>query len=159
MKIFIKIFLLAAVIGCGAPSSEDNAAAAIRQLSGKFSSDYIRSDFEAIANAYAEDAVIMPPGRDAIKGRKAIFDFWSGLPKTYRLLIHRIEPDTIFVMGNEAHDYGYFFTQSQKEGEDAGPVLSAKYYIVWEKDKAGDWKMKMDMWNMRDPEWNNNQNP
>ncbi|MCW5911549.1 MAG: nuclear transport factor 2 family protein [Cyclobacteriaceae bacterium] len=153
MRTVIIIFLLAASLTSQAQTPEEAAISAIKKLSEKFSSDYMNSDFQAIANAYTEDAVILSPGKDVIVGRKAIFDFWNGLPRTSKLLMHRIEPDTIFLVGNEIQEYGYYYAQSQKPGEEASPVFSAKYFIIWKKDEAGNWKMKMDMWNGRNPDW------
>jgi ketosteroid isomerase-like protein len=136
--------------------SQSGDEKAIRAASAKFSSDYVAGDFRAMADAYTANAVLMAPAREIITGRENIFMFWNGLPKTSALLKHKVVPERIFINGNEAHDHGYFYTQSQKPGEEPGPVLSAKYYILWEKDGIGVWRMKMDMWNSRDPEQSKN---
>jgi ketosteroid isomerase-like protein len=123
----------------------------IRKESAQFSSNYVAGSFEAMMNQYTETAVLMPPARDAISGHGAILDFWK---QTTKPVMHRAEPVRIVVEGNLAHDFGYFFVQSQKPGEQPGPVSSAKYYILWTKGADGIWKMKMDMWNSRRTDWN-----
>lgn len=124
---------------------------AIRKESTAFSANYVAGDFTAMTNAYTEDAVLMPPSRDVVIGKKAIGEFWNA---SSRPIMHKCVPDRIVIDGNTAHDYGYFFTQSQKPGEEPGPVYSAKYYILWAKDSLGKWRMKMDMWNSRRSDWN-----
>lgn len=124
----------------------------IEALSKKFSADYIKGDFEAMAQAYTTHAIIFAPGKDIIRGRTSIKIFWEALPKV-QILYHRTESDTLFFVGNEVHDYGYYYTQSQKPSGEINPSFSAKYYIIWEQEN-GIWKMKMDMWNGRNQDWN-----
>ncbi len=124
----------------------------IEKLSAKFSADYVRGDFQAMADAYSTDAVLMAPGRDVITGKHAILEFWS---TTSIPIMHKSVPDTLIMHGpSEIHDVGYFFTQRDA----ASPVFSAKYYIIWRKDVNGAWKMYMDMWNSRHPD-SSQQNP
>jgi len=131
--------------------SQESDEATIRRESAQFSANYIKGDFEAMTHQYSEDAVLMSPGRDAIVGHAAILAFWQS---TTRPVVHKSTPERIVVEGNLAHDYGYFFSQSQKAGEAPGPMGSAKYYILWTKSADGRWRMKMDMWNSRRADWN-----
>lgn len=146
-KIFYLMVVLVPVSGWAQQAEE----IAIRKESATFSANYINGNFEAMSRQYMTDAVLMPPARDVLTGTKAILEFWNG---TTRPIMHRSEPVAIVVEGNSAHDYGYFYTQSQKPGEEPGPVFSAKYYILWTKDPQGQWKMKVDMWNSRRTDWN-----
>lgn len=144
------LFLFAFILPYTSLAQESDEAA-IRHESAQFSASYVAGDFEAMTNHYTEDAILMSPARDVIEGRKGILAFWQSTTKP---VMHRSEPDRIVIEGNLAHDYGYFYTQSQKPGEVVGPVASAKYYILWAKDAQGRWRMKMDMWNSRRPDWN-----
>lgn len=141
------------LISCTLTFAQENDIINIKKTSTEFSQNYIKGDFQALANAYTDSALLFPPSRDVIVGRKAIFDFWKGLPSSSTLLSHRSEPERIIVSGNEAHDYGYYYTETQKSGESEIKRFSAKYYILWIKTDQG-WKMKMDMWNSRDSNWN-----
>ena len=123
----------------------------IQSQSALFSQNYIAGDFEAMAEAYTLDAIVCPPSKDIIVGKGKIYDYWSGLPKN-TILMHRSEPVELRLIGDEAHEYGYYYTQSQKENGEKNPIYSAKYYIIWKK-VSGTWKMKMDMWNNRDQNW------
>jgi len=123
---------------------------AIRKASQQFSADYVRGDFQAMTNCYTRDALVMAPSRDAITGHTAILEFWK---TTTVPVAHESMPEKIVIEGNTAHDYGYFYVQSQKPGETPGPVSSAKYYIRWQKGTDGVWRMAVDMWNSRKSGW------
>jgi len=141
------LILLTLPLALFAQSSDETA---IRKTSQKFSADYIKGDFESMTKCYTENAVIMAPSRDVLTGHEAILAFWK---TTTIPIVHESAPEKIVVEGNIAHDYGYFYTQTQKPGEVAGPVSSAKYYIRWEKGVDGNWRMALDMWNSRKQGW------
>ena len=144
MKKFILVLLPVAAL---AQSPDEQA---MRAASVKFSSDYVRGDFQSMTDAYTEDALVMAPSRDAIVGKNGILKFWE---TTTAPASHESVPERIIIEGNVAHDYGYYYVQSQKPGEPAGPVNSAKYYIRWQKGSDGKWRMAIDMWNSRKTGW------
>lgn len=151
MKKCLLIFsMLLSWLIVSAQTEEENT---IRQQSANFSRFYMEGNFQAMADAYTDSAILMPPLKDVIIGKKAILEFWVGLPATSKLLLHKSEPEKIIIIGNEAHEYGYYFTESKKNDEEKKRG-SAKYYIIWVKTKTDGWKMKMDMWNGRNPQWN-----
>lgn len=123
---------------------------AIRNASREFSAEYVRGDFQAMTARYTEDAILMAPSRDVRTGREAILEFWKGTTVPFT---HESVPERIIIENNSAHDYGYFYVQTQKPGEPPGPVTSAKYYIRWQKDADGVWRMALDMWNSRQTGW------
>lgn len=155
MKIHLNFFffLLSGLCCLGQMFAQSKDHREIIQQSAQFSAYYVQGNFKGMADTYTEDALLFPPGKDIVVGKAAILSFWENLPKTI-LLSHKTVPEKIIIKGKEAHDYGYYFVQSQKEGEAPGPVFSAKYYIIWVKDKDRGWKMKMDMWNSRNADWN-----
>lgn len=132
--------------------SQSNAQKKIRELSSKFSQNYISGNCIEIANAYTDDAIILPPGKDVLIGKKNIYQYWDKLPKG-NIILHRSDPIEIKIAKNTAYEYGFYYTQTKNEIGDLKPIQSAKYYIIWKKIK-GEWKMYMDMWNGRDAEWN-----
>lgn len=109
-----------------------------------FSDAYTSGDFESIANAYTKDGIILPPGSDIIKGREAIKKRWI-LPEGVKVTHHKVTPTEISVIGNYAHDIGYYEgTTNRKDGSEVS--WKGKYIIIWQKiDK--DWKIYADAWN------------
>jgi ketosteroid isomerase-like protein len=146
MRFLLSFLCLISVHVANAQTSDKEK---IMEVSRKFSADYVNRDFKSMANAYTEDAIILAPNRDIITGRDSIFAYWA--KSNSKLVMHKTVPESLAISGNEAHDTGYYFVQTEENGA-LKPVYSAKYYIVWTKTK-GEWKMKMDMWNSRDRNW------
>lgn len=109
-----------------------------------FSEYYISGNYDALANAYCKEAVILPPGADIIKGREAIKQRWK-LPEGVSVPYHKITPTEISVKGSLAYDIGYYEgTTIKRNGDKVN--FKGKYVIVWKKED-GDWKIYADAWN------------
>lgn len=109
-----------------------------------FSEYYISGNYDALANAYCKEAVILPPGADIIKGREAIKQRWT-LPEGVSVPFHKITPTEISIKGSLAYDIGYYEgTTIKRNGDKVN--FKGKYIIVWKKED-GDWKIYADAWN------------
>ncbi len=109
-----------------------------------FSKAYMNGDFETIANSYTTDAKIFPNNADIISGREAVKQQWM-LGAGTKILHHEITPLEITLLGDYAHDYGYFEGKSEnKDGSIAN--WRGKYVVVWKKEDDK-WKMYLDIWN------------
>ncbi len=109
-----------------------------------FSEAVMNSDAEAIGNAYTEDAKIFPNNREIIAGRAAITEYWSFFDNR-KIPYHKIHPEEIKVIGNEAYDFGYYEGSSiSAEGEKSN--WRGKYVIIWKKVE-GRWLIYADIWN------------
>lgn len=112
-----------------------------------FSAAYIAEDYEALANAYCEDGVILPPGADIIRGRAAIKKRWT-LPEGMHVPYHRITPVEITIKEDWAYDVGYYEGSTLRpDGNEVD--FKGKYLIVWKKE-SDDWKIYADAWNRRE---------
>src|SRR4051794_11857510 len=67
----------AAVLAVCAHSAAAQDKAAIQKLDDEFAAAFNRGDYAAIAAMYSEDATILPPGAEMVKGHQAIQSFWS----------------------------------------------------------------------------------
>jgi uncharacterized protein (TIGR02246 family) len=56
-----------------------SALDAIRKLSADYETAHLAGDGQALARLFGDDAVIIPPGKPAIEGRKRIDEFFSGV--------------------------------------------------------------------------------
>jgi ketosteroid isomerase-like protein len=96
----------------------------------------------AVATHYTEDAVVLPPGAEMIKGRSAIQSFWKGAAEQIgdiRLTAVDVKP-----LGTDAaREIGTF---SLKTKDQQPQEITGKYVVVWEK-VGGDWKLATDIWN------------
>lgn len=117
---------------------------AILQKVTQFSQQVMASDYDQIAAAYTQDAKIFPGGSDIIEGQAPIRKYWV-LPTDMEISYHKVSPQEIKIIGEEAYDYGYYEGKTRMEnGEESS--WKGKYVIVWKKE-AGEWKIYLDIWN------------
>lgn len=116
----------------------------IMEVSRAFSSYYMNSEFDSLANVYTADAGILPPKADIIRGREAIKNRWI-LPEGVTVTHHKATPTELRVIGDFAYDVGYYEgTTRRKDGAEVS--WQGKYLIIWQK-VDGEWKIHMDVWN------------
>lgn len=106
-------------------------------------------DSEALARCFAEDVVMLPPGRTIVSGREAVATFWKEARRIQDLIF---EPTSVKPMsgGTAVREAGNLLVTARR-GED-GPTFNtaAKYVAVWLQDDKG-WKIDSIMWNSAEP--------
>jgi uncharacterized protein (TIGR02246 family) len=116
--------------------------ATIQNLNDKFAQAFNKGDAAGVAALYTEEAVILPPGAEMMKGRSAIQAFWKGAADQLgegKLITVDVKP-----LGSEAaQEIGTFSFRTK--GSQPQEV-TGKYVVVWEK-VGGDWKLATDIWN------------
>jgi len=118
----------------------------LEKMGKDFADAYNRGDDKTVAAFYADDAVVLPPDSDFVKGRPAIEAFWksgheAGM-KNIRLEIVDIESDGKYVV-----ETGKAIADIQPAGQAAATPQSFKYVVVWKKQKDGSWKIYRDIYN------------
>ncbi len=109
-----------------------------------FSNSVMQSDVQSIGLAYTSDAKIFPNNKDIIKGREAIIRYWT-MPEGVKINYHKITPEEIKILGDEAYDYGYYEgTTLKADGSEVN--WKGKYVIVWKKIDD-QWQIYLDIWN------------
>ena len=106
---------------------------------------YNNGDASGVAELHANDALVMPPNIDMVKGKssikKAISDEISAGATDLAFT-------TINMYGNEdfVTEVGRYSLNVKNEGE---IVMSdsGKYVVLWEQVSKNNWLMKTDIWN------------
>jgi uncharacterized protein (TIGR02246 family) len=135
--------LFAALIA--APARADDVRAAIEAGNAKFMADYAAGDTKALALAYTEDAVMLPPDATRVAGHAAIEALWKswidgGLKN---LTLKTTEVD---FGGDLAYEVGDFTLQVPVEG--GNPTTATdNYVVVWKRGEDDAWRLKVDTWN------------
>lgn len=127
----------------------DSAAAEqiIRQNIADFSKQLMAGNYDAVVDAYTEDAKIFPGRTDILQGSDAIRNYWTPpAERKSKLIYHKIMPEELKIMGNEAYDWGYYEGKTLRE-DGSESYWKGKYVIVWKETKPGVWKMYLDIWN------------
>lgn len=106
---------------------------------------FSRGDAAAIAAFYTDDAVVMPPNSQMIKGRKAIEEFWKG---AMGMGVRSIQLDTLDVQSGTdlAYEIGNATMIIQSQGGKAA-TDTVKYVVVWKRQPDSSWKLAADIWN------------
>ncbi len=116
--------------------------ATIQSLSDKFAKAFNAGDAAAVAALYTEDAVILPPGGEMMKGKSAIQAFWKGAAE--QLSDGKLTTVDVKPLGSEAAREIGTFTFRTKGAQPQ--EITGKYVVVWEK-VGNDWKLATDIWN------------
>jgi ketosteroid isomerase-like protein len=97
---------------------------------------------------YAADAVELPNGTDAIKGKDSIAKTMGFLDQSGNKLEWTPEFADMSSSGDLGYTYGTYAFTSKDKDKDGKPITDrGKYTSIWKKQKDGTWKVVLDMGN------------
>jgi uncharacterized protein (TIGR02246 family) len=139
MRYFVVVAGLL-ILGAAPAVAQDKAT--LEKLNDAWTAAFNKGDAAAVAAMYTEDAYVLPPGAEIVKGRTAIEAFWRQAAQQMgdaKLTVLDVLP-----LGRAAaREIGTVTlkTKSQPPQEVVG-----KYVVVWRK-VGGKWKLATDIWN------------
>lgn len=147
---FAGVVVLAAVMAapvCAADAKADLAG--IKTLDQNWLKAFTSADGEALARLYDEDAVLMPPGAPAVKGRAAIRDFLLKEAQGAG------QAGVVFSFG-ENSDGGASGNQGWSSGtytvkDKDGKVIETGKFLSVNRRVNGKWMYLRDTWNADNP--------
>ena len=146
------IALVILVGGCApAPANLEAEGEALMQLSRDWSDLAATGDLDAIVAAWAEDAVMMPPGMAPVEGKTAIRNY---VEAAMQVPGFRISWEPVSVHVANSGDMAYMIERNVSTVNDSlgNPITTyGKVVTVWRKDADGSWKNVIDMWNEAPP--------
>jgi uncharacterized protein (TIGR02246 family) len=130
--------LLAGCAG-GSRAPESDSRGAVEATVDRYVAASNKGDAEALAALYADDAVLLPPDHEPIRGREAIGEFWrQGTDTGLEVSTLRLEVD-----GKVAYLIGrYHLPATDQEEADSG-----QYVLCLKQQPDGAWKLTADIWN------------
>ena len=147
MNIIAIILINLFIISCESKSTFDinKARIHIDKQNKKYMEFYNNGDASGVAELHANDALVMPPNIDMVKGKMSI-------KKAISNEISAGATDLVFtslnMYGNEEFvtEVGRYSLNVKNEGE---IVMSdsGKYIVLWEQVSKNNWLMKADIWN------------
>ncbi|TDI61904.1 MAG: DUF4440 domain-containing protein [Alphaproteobacteria bacterium] len=140
----IPALLFSGVLFLGACSqpAEVDYQAEIEAGNAQFETYYNAGDAAGLDTLYTADAILLPPGGQAVSGAEARVAFWQGVMASGLASIDLIE-DEVFGMGDTAIDRGQLIGYDA----DGNEIAIGKYLVVW-KNEGGTWKLHRDIWNL-----------
>jgi uncharacterized protein (TIGR02246 family) len=136
---------IALFAGClilvAAPASAQDKATIVK-LNDAWAAAFNKGDASAVAAMYTEDAFVLPPGAEMVKGRAAIEAFWRQAAQ--QMGDAKFTTVDVLALGpRAAREIG---TVSLKSKSQPPQEITAKYAVVWRK-VGGKWKLATDIWN------------
>ncbi|HEV2131142.1 MAG TPA: SgcJ/EcaC family oxidoreductase [Longimicrobiaceae bacterium] len=117
----------------------------ISEANARFSEAFRRGDAEGAAQVYTEDAVILPPDAQIIRGRQAITQFWRAVMGMGVKGADLTTVDLEVVSDDTAYEIGRALLTIEPEGGER-MQQEGKFVVVWKRRENG-WKWHVDIWN------------
>jgi ketosteroid isomerase-like protein len=129
-----------ALFGCATTGTmtPNDADTSIRAISPRFADAFNRADWNTLSTFYADDAVLLPPNADIVRGSSAIGQAFGAMGGNAKM---SLTPDRIVQSCDTAYEYGTY-TMQMGTMNDRG-----KYLTVWRRMPNGDWKITADTFN------------
>jgi len=122
----------------------------IEETNAEFGAAISRGDTAATAALYTDDAVVLPPNAETVRGRQAIKGLFDGMIQQIgipQLTLRTIQVDEI---GDTANEVGEYTLKFQPAGGE--PVTDiGKYVVIWQRQSDDSWKLHIDIWNTNSP--------
>jgi uncharacterized protein (TIGR02246 family) len=137
-----RIALLAACFALAAGHAAAQSKATIQQAGDKWAEAFNKGDAAALAAMYTEDAYVLPPGAEMMKGRGAIEAFWRQQMQqlgNFKCTTLDVKP----LSRSAAREIGACTFRTKGQQPQDGAI---KYAVVWQK-VGGQWKLLQDIWN------------
>jgi len=137
-QIAILVACLVLIAGPAAAQSK----AVIQKADDKWAEAFNKGDAAALAAMYTEDAYVLPPGAEMMKGRSAIAAFWGQQMQQIgdvKCTALDVKP----LSRNAAREIGTCSFKTKAQPSQDGAL---KYAVVWEK-VGREWELLQDIWN------------
>ncbi len=108
-----------------------------------------RGDPASVAALYTEDATLLAPNAEPIRGRQGIEAFFkAGMQMGIREAT--LETVDVEYLGAIAYEVGAYTMKIEPEGGEA-TTDKGKYVVVWKRQGDGPWRLAVDIWNTNTP--------
>lgn len=129
--------------GCVLPAFAQDVSA-VQQASQKFASAMSSGDGAAAAEMFADGAVVLPPGKPALRTKPEIQRFLGAMARGVQNL--QFKSDDVKPMGDSAaRELGSMSFKTKGRNGQSARDINAKYLLVWERSGT-DWKIGAEMW-------------
>jgi ketosteroid isomerase-like protein len=117
---------------------------AMQETNRLFSEHVVRNkQIAKLDSVYTEDAVILPPDSQIIRGRADIKQFWSKVILEAGLSDAPLTTVEAELVGDAAYEAG----TARLTFQSGTSQVTVKYVVIWKQDADGSWKWHRDIWN------------
>jgi len=143
--------IVLALSGCSGPEDAmQTEVSASKMELGQMNRDFAAAlnakDAKAAAAAYAEDAVLIPPGEPLVRGREAIEEYWKGAIELGGIREVSVETMDALSSGSLGYETGSFvLTVNGPDGE--AVIDRGRYIELLRREPDGQWLSTHGIWN------------
>ena len=149
-KLLITTVVLALATGVGlAQYGPDKAQMsgktdpALTKLAKEWEAAFNAKDVAKVASMYTEDAVVMPPNHEPVRGRANIEAFFKEMANGAKLTLTPFESA---ISGSTAYEAGtYQMSITPKTGQPT--TDKGKYVVILKRGSNGQWRLAHDIFN------------
>lgn len=147
--------VLALLISC-APTAQEPAApppdtAKIRELGEARMTAIETGNVDGYLDAYADDAVWMPPAAEEIMGKAAARQIMQGALDEITIDEETTVDEQVVLSPDWVLDRGtYALTRTPKDGGESEEAVGT-FLTIWHRQDDGSWKIAYDIWNSDRP--------
>ena len=150
----VAVVLLCALTACSSQGQAPTASAnnpeadraALNKLRADFATAFSSGNAEAVAEIYATDATLMPPGEPAVNGRASIREYFKAGFQQLTMTATLASQEFALVGPDWAFDRGtYTITTTPKSGG-SSTTEEYKYITLLHREQDG-WRAKRDIYN------------
>jgi len=148
ITVMFALGTLVAQLSCNRPETFDatRIRKSIEEVNANYSEAIREGNLAGVVAAYTDDATMVPPDGELIRGKQAIEEYYR---KLFKMGMKEIVLTTVEVggSGGTAYEIGKTKVRIQSEGQDAAQD-STKYLVIWKRQADGTWKVHADIWNL-----------
>jgi ketosteroid isomerase-like protein len=134
----------------GTPDEAMSARQVIDSSNAAFASALVAGDAPAMMTLYSDDAIVMPPGAPALRGRAEYTKWNDGMLAAFAFTDARFTTTDLTVQGPYAIETGSYAMTMKPPAGRAVPD-TGKYLAIWKQQPGGGWRMVRDIFNSDRP--------
>ena len=122
-----------------------NVRSAIEAVNARYVAMFNAGDASGFAKVYDDDATVLAPNMETLRGQAAIARWWQG-GRDAGLRNVKLTTVEVYPHGNEATEIGSYDLDIPAPG---GSVVHdhGKFMVLWKRDAKGEWKWHRDIYN------------
>jgi uncharacterized protein (TIGR02246 family) len=148
MKSIFSISFILLIVACNNSTVDTKAEGdKLMQVSRDWSKAAQTDSIDKILSYWADDAVVMLPGDDVIKGKQAIREMVEGSSKIPGF---KISWEPVSASVSKSGDMAYLIENNQVSTTDSTGKTITQYnkaVTIWRKEADGSWKNVVDIFN------------
>lgn len=139
---------IAAALACGGPADLESARSSVVAADSAWQASFASEEgLDAILSYLADDAVLIPPGRAPVRGKRAIRAYMAagletpGFSVSWETLDARVSP---------SGEFAYLTQRTRIAARDsAGELVTfrGRGVTIWERAESGAWRCVLYVWN------------